>query len=374
MAEEREPRPTRLTDDSAITYHDAGVDRAAAERAKHRISDLVRSTFTDAVVGDVGAFGGCFRLPATADSSGSGAAAPGPLLVASADGVGTKLKVAVMAGVHDTVGYDLVAHCADDILTQGAVPLFFLDYLALGQMDESIVEQVLVGLARGCRDVGAALIGGETAEMPDMYAAGEYDLAGFIVGSVVARRSGERDHDAVPLTGAAIRPGDALLGLPSNGLHTNGYTLVRKILFERQGLAIDSHVPDWGHTVADELLRTHREYVRALLPVLRRDDAAGVAHVTGGGIPGNLPRILPRGCGALVRTGAWEVPSVFQVLQQMGGVPIDDMWETFNMGLGMIIAVHADRVDHVSAALRASGERVIEIGEVVEGEGMQLVD
>ncbi|HJO03514.1 MAG TPA: phosphoribosylformylglycinamidine cyclo-ligase [Acidobacteriota bacterium] len=341
-----------MTDRPRLTYRDAGVDRAAADRAKQRISELANSTRTEAVVGTFGAFGGCFRLEPGAD---------GAVLVASADGVGTKLKVAVMAGIHDTVGYDLVAHCADDILAQGALPLFFLDYLALGEMEAGVVEQVVEGVARACRDVGCALLGGETAEMPDMYAAGEYDLAGFIVGQAV---------NAEPLEGVGVRPGDRLLGLASNGLHTNGYSLVRRILFEVAGMDVHTQVPEWGRSVAEELLRPHRSYVAALRPALRRGDVEGLAHVTGGGIPGNLPRVLPVSCGARLDTTAWEVPAVFTTLAHLGGVPDDDMWATFNMGIGMIAVVRAERVASLTAEWEQAGEEVFEIGEVVAGDGV----
>jgi phosphoribosylformylglycinamidine cyclo-ligase len=342
-----------VTDTPRLTYRDAGVDRAAADRAKDRISELARSTRTDAVVGEFGAFGGCFRIDPGAD---------GTVLVASADGVGTKLKVAVMAGVHDTVGYDLVAHCADDILAQGAQPLFFLDYLALGEMEAGVVEQVVEGVARACRDVGCALLGGETAEMPDMYAAGEYDLAGFIVGRTLRSKA---------LDGVNVRPGDRLLGLASNGLHTNGYSLVRRILFDVAAMDVDTHVPDWGRSVAEELLRPHRSYVAALQPALERGDVESLAHVTGGGIPGNLPRALPSGCAARLETTAWEVPAVFTTLARLGGVPDDDMWETFNMGIGMIAVVRSERVDSLAAEWRQAGEEVFEIGEVVVGDGIE---
>ena len=340
-------------DNPRLTYRDAGVDRAAAERVKQRISGLATSTRTDAVVGDFGAFGGCFHLEPGVD---------GTVLVASADGVGTKLKVAVMAGVHDTVGYDLVAHCADDILAQGALPLFFLDYLALGEMDTEVVEQVVEGVARACREIGCALLGGETAEMPDMYAAGEYDLAGFIVG---------RALHADPLAGVDVRPGDRLLGLASNGLHTNGYSLVRRILFDVAAMDVHTHVPEWGRTIAEELLRPHRSYVTALRPALQRGDMEALAHVTGGGIPGNLPRVLPAGCGARLETTAWEVPAVFTTLARLGSVSDDDMWATFNMGIGMIAVVRAERVESLIAEWRQAGEEVFEIGEIVAGDGVE---
>ncbi len=341
-------------DKPALTYSDAGVDRDAAAGAKQRIGELVRSTFTENVMGDIGSFGGGFRLP-VGDSSA--------LLVASADGVGTKLKVAVMAGEHSGVGYDIVAHCADDILTQGAVPLFFLDYLALGKMDEVVVEAVLSGVAEACRDVGAALIGGETAEMPDIYQVGEYDLAGFIVGRTIG------DHI---LDGSAIRPGDRLLGLASNGLHTNGYSLVRKIVFEHRGLQVADSVEEWGCTVAQELLRPHRAYVAALRDPIGRGDVNGLAHITGGGLYENVPRMLPEGCGVVIDPQAWEVPPVFQSMQDWGGIPETEMWHTFNMGIGMVVAVAGERAAALQEALAAAGEGVFPIGAVVEGAGVQL--
>ena len=343
-----------MSDSPRITYKDSGVDRAAADDAKNRIGELVRTTYTDGVVGEFGAFGGCFRVGDGDNST---------ILVASADGVGTKLKVAVMAGVHDTVGYDLVAHCADDILASGALPLFFLDYLALGEMEPGVVEEVVAGVARACRDSGCALLGGETAEMPDMYAAGEYDLAGFIVGRAV--------HPE-PLDGSTIEPGDALVALASNGLHTNGYTLVRKILFEVGGMDIHQHVPAWGRTVAEELLRPHRPYVTSLRPLIESKVVRGLAHITGGGIPDNLPRMLPEGQGAEIDTSSWEIPPVFTTLEEMGGVPRSDMWSTFNMGVGMIAAVAATDADSTVAHLRSAGEDAWRIGTVVEGAGVEL--
>jgi phosphoribosylformylglycinamidine cyclo-ligase len=336
----------------SISYRDAGVDREAAAAAKQRIAALVESTRTADVLSEIGSFGGGFRVP-VGDSEA--------ILVSSADGVGTKLKVAVMTGVHDTVGYDIVAHCADDILTQGALPLFFLDYLALGSMDEDVVEAVLRGVASGCRDVGAALIGGETAEMPDLYAAGEYDLAGFIVGRTV------RDSF---LDGSAIRPGDVLLGLASNGLHTNGYSLARKILFEVHGLEVSEPMSEWGLTVGEELLRPHRAYVASLRAPLERGDIHGLAHITGGGIPENVPRMMPDGCGAAIDPQVWDVPPVFRTLQDLGGVPDDEMWKTFNMGVGMVVAVPLERAAALTQEIEAAGEVVYTIGVVAEGNGV----
>jgi len=338
----------------ALTYSDAGVDREAASRAKRGIGDLVRSTFNENVLGDIGSFGGGFRLP-VGDSSA--------VLVASADGVGTKLKIAVMADSHEGVGYDIVAHCADDILTQGAVPLFFLDYLALGKMEESVVESVLSGIAAACRDVGAALIGGETAEMPDIYQEGEYDLAGFIVGHSIGETL---------LDGSAIRPGDRLLGIASSGLHTNGYSLVRKVCFEHRGLSVDDVVDEWGCTVGEELLRPHRAYVASLRGPIERNEINGLAHITGGGLHENVPRMLPSGCGAVIDPEAWETPAVFRSLQEWGGIPEPEMWHTFNMGVGMVVAVAAERSGALRDELIAAGENAFPIGAVVEGDGVRL--
>ena len=337
-----------------LTYSDAGVDRNAAAGAKQRIGELVRSTFNEHVIGDVGSFGGSYHL-----SVGDG----GVTLVASADGVGTKLKVAVVAGRHEGVGYDIVAHCADDILTQGAEPLFFLDYLALGTMEGGVVEEVLRGVAQACREVGAALIGGETAEMPDIYKPGEYDLAGFIVGRTIGEHV---------LDGSAIRPGDRLVGIASSGLHTNGYSLVRKIVFELQGLDVHDEVEEWGCSVADELLRPHRAYVGSLRAPIARGTVHGLAHITGGGLYENVPRMLPAGCGAVIDHEAWEVPAVFRSLQEWGGIPEEEMWHTFNMGVGMVVAVASDDAHALREELEAAGECCWLIGGVVEGEGVRL--
>lgn len=335
--------------DGGLTYRDAGVDRDAADVAKQRIGELVRSTYNTDVVGDIGSFGGGFRLHAEGEA----------ILVASADGVGTKLKVAVRAGVHDTVGYDLVAHSANDILAQGALPLFFLDYLALGRMDPEVVETVVRGVARGCREVGAALIGGETAEMPDLYQNGDYDLAGFIVGRTVGAR---------PLDGTRIQPGDRLLGLASDGIHTNGFSLVRKILFERHGLQLDDVPEGWDRNIGEELLRTHRPYVEPLRGPLERGVVHGLAHVTGGGIPANVPRMLPDGCAAVIDPEAWVLPEVFRSLKRLGEVPDTDMWRTFNMGIGMVLAVGTEQAPALLDELRGAGEEVHTIGAVVEGD------
>jgi phosphoribosylformylglycinamidine cyclo-ligase len=336
-----------------MDYKASGVDIDAGNETVRRIKSLARGTFTPGVLSEIGSFGGLFRLE------------PGrykdPVLVASADGVGTKLKVAFLANRHDTVGEDLVNHCVNDILVQGAHPLFFLDYLATGRLSPDVAERVIEGMARGCRANGCALLGGETAEMPGFYPAGEYDLAGFIVGLVERARL---------IDGSALAAGDLLIGLPSTGLHTNGYSLARQIVFERLGLDVDHRVADLGQSVGDALLAVHRSYLAVIDPLLKEEELLrGLAHITGGGITENLPRIFPKGLGAVVHRGAWEVPPLFRFLEAAGQVPDADMYRTFNMGIGLIIACAAADADRVLRKLRLSGEagaRVI--GEMVRGE------
>jgi phosphoribosylformylglycinamidine cyclo-ligase len=330
-----------------MDYKASGVDIDAGNETVRRIRTLARSTFTPGVLSDIGSFGGLFRLDAASYRDA--------VLVSSADGVGTKLKVAFMAGRHDTVGVDLVNHCVNDILVQGAEPLFFLDYLATGRLSPDVAESVIKGMATACRENNCALLGGETAEMPGFYADGEYDLAGFIVGAVERERL---------ITGRGIQPGDRLVGVPSSGLHTNGYSLARRIAFEHLGLRVDSLVPELGRTVADAFLEPHRSYLAMIRPLL--DRAKGMAHITGGGITDNLPRVLPHGTAAVVDTAAWEVPPIFQWLEQAGRVPAEDMRRTFNMGIGMILIVGRDRADAALDELAARGGRDARmIGEVV---------
>ena len=335
-----------------MDYRDAGVDITAADEAKTRIKRLAKGTFNASVLSEIGSFGGMFRPDLSAYRE--------PVLVASTDGVGTKIQVAIAAGVHDTVGYDLVAHCVDDILVQGAVPLFFLDYVALGKMDPARVEAIVAGFARGCAEFGCPLIGGETAEMPGTYAPDDYDLAGFIVG-VVERAK------ALP---AGVRPGDVLLALPSAGLHTNGYTLARKILFDALGHKVTTHLPELGMTVGAALLAPHRSYLSALEPLLERGKVRALAHITGGGFPGNIPRVLPPGLGARVRRGAWDVPPLFRLIQSGGGVSDEEMFRTFNMGVGMIAVVAPEDLHDVEHSLERRGETSFVIGSVVAGDGV----
>jgi phosphoribosylformylglycinamidine cyclo-ligase len=338
-----------------MDYKDAGVSIAAADAAKARIKVLARATFNSAVLSEIGSFGGMFRPDLAAFEE--------PVLVASTDGVGTKIKVAIAAGVHDGVGYDLVAHCVNDILVQGAVPLFFLDYIALGRMDPGRVEAIVAGFARGCQEFGCPLLGGETAEMPGTYAPDDYDLAGFIVGIVERKRA---------LTGAAVREGDLLIGLPSAGLHTNGYSLARKVLFDAMGLGVDSRVPELGMSVGQALLQPHRGYLQALEPLLERGKIRALAHITGGGFPDNIPRVLPEGLGARVRTSAWQVPPIFRLIQQGGRVSDEEMFRTFNMGIGMVVVVAPEEHHDVEHSLERRGETSFLIGSVVAGAGVAL--
>jgi len=335
-----------------LSYADAGVDLDAAERTKEGLRELVASTRDRFTLSELGQFGGLYQVPDDVDQ---------PVLVSSADGVGTKLKLAFSTGRHDTVGQCLVNHCVNDILVQGARPMFFLDYLATGEMDEAVVQDVVRGVAIACRENACALLGGETAQMPDFYAADEYDLAGFIVGSVA--------RDDI-IDGSAIRAGDVLVGLESSGLHTNGYTLARKIVFEVMGLGVDDEMPGTGRTVGEELLTVHRSYLGLLQGPLSAGVVHGLAHVTGGGIPGNLPRVLPEGLGASVDRSSWTVPAVFQTLQEAGGVDRDEMDRVFNMGIGMIVVLDSADVATVTDAAAAAGVGAWTIGVVEEGHGV----
>ncbi|MGD0498631.1 MAG: phosphoribosylformylglycinamidine cyclo-ligase [Bryobacteraceae bacterium] len=328
-----------------IRYRDAGVNIDEADRAVASIKKFARRTFTKGVLTDIGSFGAAFRLSGFRD----------PVLVSSADGVGTKLKIAFLTGRHDTVGEDLVNHCINDIAVQGAVPLFFLDYFAVGKLEAKVAAAVVEGIARGCRRNGCALIGGETAEMPGMYAAGEYDLAGFIVGAAERRRL---------LTGKNVRAGDALVALPSTGLHTNGYSLARKLLFETAGYGPDTPLPGTAATVADALLAVHRSYLKPIRTLLAAGLLRGAAHITGGGVTDNTPRMLPRELAAAIDTAAWRVPPLFETLRGIGRIPEDDYRRTFNLGVGMIFAVPSRSLAKAMAALERLGETPFRIGEV----------
>jgi phosphoribosylformylglycinamidine cyclo-ligase len=331
----------------AISYKDAGVDIDEAERAVSAIRRMARATFTKGVLTEIGSFGGCFALPRMRQ----------PVLVSSVDGVGTKLKIAFATGRHDTIGEDLVNHCVNDIAVQGAKPLFFLDYLATGKLEAQVAVQVIRGIARGCEANGCALIGGETAEMPGMYQDGEYDLAGSITGIVEKSRM---------MNGAKVRRGDALIALPSSGLHTNGYSLARKLLFDVARLRIDSVLPETGTMLADELLRVHVSYLKPITALLKGSSLSAAAHITGGGITDNLPRALPEGLAAAIHTDSWRPPPLFDMLRTIGGIPDADWRRTFNLGAGMILVIPSERVNSALRTLKRSGERPWIIGEVIQ--------
>jgi phosphoribosylformylglycinamidine cyclo-ligase len=336
-----------------MDYRSSGVDIEAGNEVVRRIKGLARGTFTPGVLSEIGSFGGLFSL--------QDAGVTDTVLVASADGVGTKLKVAFLAGVHDTVGEDLVNHCVNDILVQGARPLFFLDYLATGRLAPDVAVAIVSGMSRACKANGCALLGGETAEMPGFYADGEYDLAGFIVGSVARERM---------LTGRTIEAGDVIVGVPSSGLHTNGYSLARGIVFDRLGLTVSSHVDALGTTVGAALLAPHRTYLPLVAPLLGSGVIRGMAHITGGGITDNLPRVLPEGLAAEIDLDAWTVPPLFAWLVAAGDVPRDDAYRTFNMGMGLLLVVADGDVEEVLARLTSAGElgaRVI--GRIARGAG-----
>ena len=335
-----------------MDYRQSGVDIDAGNETVRRIKSLARGTYTPGVLSEIGSFGGLFSLGA--------AGLQDPVLVSSADGVGTKLKIAFMTGRHNTIGADLVNHCINDILVQGATPLFFLDYLATGRLSPDVAEQIVTGIARACRENGCALIGGETAEMPGFYADGEYDIAGFIVGAV--------DRSKL-IDGKSIRPGDVLIGLPSSGLHTNGYSLARKVFFDICDLQADTFVPELQGTAGDVLLATHRSYLPSVRPLLQAALVKGMAHITGGGITENLPRILPDGCEAEIRRSAWSVPPLFTFIAERGGIAESEMLRAFNMGMGLIVACSVESSGQALELLRQSGETgAREIGRIVPGE------
>lgn len=332
-----------------LRYQNAGVDISVSNQAKARIAELVTSTHTGGTLGGFGGFGGMFRAPAGMRK---------PVLVSSADGVGTKIRVAIEAGRHSTIGHDLVNHCVNDILTQGAVPLFFLDYVAFGSLDANVLEQVVAGIAAGCRENECALVGGETAEMPGIYTPPDYDLAGFIVGSV------EEDE----IKGSQrVQEGDLLVGLASSGLHTNGYSLARKIVSERMKLGPADPLPGLEQSVADALLAVHRSYLPILKPLLEKIHA--MAHITGGGLPGNLDRVLPDSLDAVVDTASWDVPPLFKVLETAGEVPRDEMFRVFNMGVGMVVIAAPEYADQIVREVDAAGIGAWQMGEIRVGSG-----
>ncbi len=333
-----------------ITYSKAGVDIDAGERFVKMISPLVRKTFRPEVLADIGSFGALFRLDLTKHRE--------PVLVSGTDGVGTKLRVAFMADRHNSVGIDLVAMCVNDILTSGAEPLFFLDYFATGRLSPEKAVLVIEGIVEGCKDAGCALIGGETAEMPGFYKDGEYDLSGFAVGVV------ERSEI---IDGSMVEVGDSLVGLVSTGLHSNGYSLARKVLFEVGKMDVSDYVPDFGASLGDELLKPTRIYVKAFKALKGKVRLKGIAHITGGGIPGNLPRVLPAGVGALIRKGSWPVPPVFGFIEKRGNVPKNEMDRAFNMGIGCIMIVPEEASDFTVRLLKDSGYDSFVVGKMVKG-------
>ena len=340
---------------SADAYREAGVDLEAQDRALAGIGALVQSTFNDGVLSGIGAFGGLFALP---DSLRQ------PVLVASADGVGTKLAVARMAGDFSTVGADLVNHCVNDILVQGARPLFFLDYVGAGKLEAEAMESLVRGVADACIANRCALLGGETAEMPGFYQPGDYELVGFIVG--VVEREGILD-------GSRVRDGDVLIGLPSAGLHTNGFSLARRAFFDLAGLGIDSRLPESERSVRDVLLAPHLSYLRAVEPLLDDPGLHALAHITGGGLTDNLPRVLPEGLGALVRVGGWPVPEEFAAIQRLAAVDPGEMFRVFNMGVGMVAVVSDEGASDLLRRLRESGERAFVLGSVAAGRGVSYI-
>jgi len=336
-----------------LDYRAAGVDIEAADAAKDRLRALVESTFTPGVRGGFGGFGGVFHVPSGAERS---------LLVASVDGVGTKVKVAIEVGRHDTVGHDLVNHCVNDILVQGAAPLFFLDYVAFGKLEPPVAEAVVAGVAAGCRENACALIGGETAEMPGLYTPPDYDLAGFIVGVV---------DEAALLGPSRVRADDAIIGLASSGLHTNGYSLARRVVADCLHLSVHDRFPNTQETVADVLLRVHRSYLTAIRPVLAGIHA--MAHITGGGLPGNVPRALPQTLDAVLETSSWAIPDEFAVLAEAGGIDRLEMFRAFNMGVGMVVITPQAAAGRVIESARAAGVDAWQLGRVVRGEGRAIL-
>src|SRR5882724_393251 len=351
LPEKKATTATKPKKQPSVTYADSGVDISAGDRTKQRIKMLARKTFNKQVLSEIGGFGGLFKLDLTKF--------PDPVLVSSADGVGTKLRVAFEMGSHRTVGADLVNHCVNDIAVQGATPLFFLDYLATGTLEGSVAEKVVTGISEACRANGCALIGGETAQMPGFYADGEYDLAGTIIGAV-------NRNDLI--TGDKIQPGDVLFGLPSTGLHTNGYSLARKLFFEIAKYGPEQYVNELKEKTGAALMKTHRSYLAPIRKLTSAGVVTGMAHITGGGITENLPRILAKGLAAHIDLASWEIPALFQHLQRLGSVEHDEMFRTFNMGIGLIIVIPAEHAKRAKTILNRANERFAIIGRITKGE------
>ena len=346
-----------MADKNKVDYASAGVNLEAADKALEKIKKLAKSTFTDNVLSDIGSFGGLFKIP-VADYRE-------PILVASTDGVGTKLKLAFISGVHSTVGQDLVNHCVNDILVQGAMPLFFMDYIGVGELSPEVVADIIDGLATACRENNMALLGGETAEMPGFYGKGEYDLVGNIIGII--------DRDKI-IDGSEISEDDIVLGLPSVGLHTNGYSLARKICFEIAGLRIDEKVDLLNNEIGKELMKVHRSYLKPVMKFMEDIRPAGMAHITGGGIPGNLVRIIPENLKATIAVNSWPKLPIFEYLQKVGNVTDGDMYDAFNMGIGYILVVKPDQFDKAEKILNSLGEKAYRIGLIERGQrGVELI-
>ncbi|MDH4223127.1 MAG: phosphoribosylformylglycinamidine cyclo-ligase [candidate division Zixibacteria bacterium] len=333
-----------------IDYKKAGVDINKADLAKNRIKKLVRSTFDSGVLTDIGSFGGFYALTQRKYKN--------PVLVSSTDSVGTKLKIAFQMKKHDTIGEDIVNHCVNDILVHGAKPLFFLDYIGIGKLYPEVIQEIIKGLVRGCKKNNCSLIGGEMAQLPEFYKPDEYDLVGFVVGVVERKKI---------IDGSKIVPGDILLGLGSNGLHTNGYTLARKVLFEIGKYKVNDYVKELKNSTGKELIKVHRSYVKSIFKVLERYQLKGMAHITGGGIQGNLIRILPEGCQAIIDVSSWSIPPVFSFVQRTGSIETEEMFRVFNMGIGLILVMSKRDADRIEKELKKSGEKVYWIGEIVSG-------
>jgi phosphoribosylformylglycinamidine cyclo-ligase len=333
----------------SFSYKNAGVDIDKAEAFVQAIRPLVKSTYRTGVLGEIGGFGGLFHLDAQKYRQ--------PVLVSATDGVGTKIKIAIMMDRHNTIGVDLVAMCVNDIIVHGAAPLFFLDYLAMGQLNPEVAAQIIEGITIGCRQANCSLIGGETAEMPGMYQPGDYDLAGFVVGVVERKQL---------LDGSDIAVGHRLIGLASNGLHANGFALVRKVLFEHQGYSVSDFLPELGLPLGEELLKPTRIYSETVLNVMRDLSLSGVAHITGGGLTNNLPRILPKSCQAVVHRDSWPTPPIFRLLQEKGSIPEEEMLRTFNNGIGLVLVANEEFVGDILLRLQGLSEQAYVIGEIVE--------
>jgi len=339
-----------------LTYKEAGVDTKEGERAVSLMKPHVKKTFNENVLTGLGGFGSLFRLDVKGMEE--------PILVSGTDGVGTKLKLAFLMDKHDTVGQDCVAMCVNDILCQGAKPLFFLDYIATGKVKAEKIADIVKGIADGCVQAGCALVGGETAEMPDFYSDGEYDMAGFAVGVVDRKKM---------IDGSKIKEGNAVIGISSSGIHSNGYSLVRKLFFDKLGMSTEDQVEELGTTLGEALITPTKIYAKACNAVFEKSDVNGIVHITGGGFYENIPRIIPEGLGVRIQFGSWQMPPIFQYIQKMGNIEREEMFSTFNMGIGMMMIVEAGRKEEILSALESAGEKAAVIGEIVKGQGVSIL-